>query len=303
LLEVVICMKIMNDSQLLDIITQSTFKKNGQLWFNNILENEKRFGFNNTIREIEINHLKSIVLAAGPESKKNSDDFKIINKNRKNITIVACDGALSTLSKNNCVPDIIVSVDGAKIIADFYKNSKEMLDGTTVILATSIHPDVVEQCIEGGAKIKWVQSFFDCDLHKGYFRKGIPSIKMGGNVGTASYLLTSIVFKANPIGLMGIEFAWSDETPYHNTQYYDKLLNLLDKDPDRVKDHFVHVKNSRDGKTYVADPVYYAYFLMLKEIWEELPLEIKKNTHNLTKAGILDLNELRSINIQEFMEM
>ena len=68
-------------------------------------------------------------MAAGPESKKNSDDFKIINKNRKNITIVACDGALSTLSKNNCVPDIIVSVDGAKIIADFYKNSKEMLNG------------------------------------------------------------------------------------------------------------------------------------------------------------------------------
>ena len=210
---------------------------------------------------------------------------------------------MSTLSQNNCNPDIIVSVDGAQIISNFYKKSKKILDGTTVILATSIHPDVVEQCIDGNANIKWVQSFFNCDQHKKYFRNGIPSIKMGGNVGTASYLLTSLVLKANPIGLMGIEFAWSDETPYHNTQYYDKLLNLLDKDPDRVKDHFIHVKNPRDGKTYVADPVYYAYFLMLKEIWEELPLEIKKNTHNLTKAGILDLNELRSINIQEFMEM
>ena len=38
-------MKTMNDDQLLDVITHSTFKNNGQLWLNNILENEKRFGF------------------------------------------------------------------------------------------------------------------------------------------------------------------------------------------------------------------------------------------------------------------
>lgn len=294
-------MKKMNDNELLDIITHSTFKNNGQLWLNNILENEKRFGFTNTIREIKIKNLKSIVLAAGPESKKSSEDFKVINKNRKNITIIACDGALSTLSKNNCMPDIIVSVDGAKIIADFYKNSKEMLDGTTVILATSIHPDVVEQCIEGGAKIKWVQPFFNFDSHKEYFRKGIPSIKMGGNVGTASYLITSLVLKANHIGLIGIEFAWSDETPYSSTQYYDELMDVLDKKYEEVEKHFVHIKNQRDGKTYIADPVYYAYFLMLKEIWDELPLEIKEKTHNLTKAGILDLNNLKSTNIEEFM--
>jgi hypothetical protein len=296
-------MKKMNDNELLDIITHSTFKNNGQLWLNNILENEKRFGFTNTIREIETKNLKSIVLAAGPESKKSSDDFKVINKNRKNITIIACDGALSTLSKNNCMPDIIVSVDGAKIIADFYKNSKEMLDGTTVILATSIHPDVVEQCIEGGAKIKWIQPFFNFDSHKEYFRKGIPSIKMGGNVGTASYLITSLVLKAKHIGLIGIEFAWSDETPYSSTQYYDELMDVLDKKYEEVEKHFVHIKNQRDGKTYMADPVYYAYFLMLKEIWDELPLDIKEKTYNLTKAGILDLNNLKSINIEEFMRI
>ena len=155
-------MKKMIDKEILDIITESTFKNNRQLWLQNILENEKRFGFKNTIREIKIKHKKSIVLAAGPESKKKfSKDFKIIEKERENITIVACDGALSTLSQNNCIPDIIVSVDGAQIISKFYKNSKEMLNGTTVILSTSIHPDVVEQCIEGNAEIKWVQPFFN----------------------------------------------------------------------------------------------------------------------------------------------
>jgi hypothetical protein len=297
-------MKKMIDKEILDIITESTFKNNRQLWLQNILENEKRFGFKNTIREIKIKHKKSIVLAAGPESKKKfSKDFKIIEKERENITIVACDGALSTLSQNNCIPDIIVSVDGAQIISKFYKNSKEMLNGTTVILSTSIHPDVVEQCIEGNAEIKWVQPFFNCDSHKEYFRKGIPSIKMGGNVGTASYLLTSLVLKGNPIGLMGIEFAWSDETPYSSTQYYEKLMENLEQKSDSAKNHFIHIKNTRDGRTYMADPVYYAYFLMLKEIWEELPIEIKENTFNLTKAGILNLTNLKNINIEDFVKV
>ncbi len=296
-------MKKMNDSDVLDIITKSTFKNNSKLWLENILYNEKNFGFNSTIREIIPFNSKAIVLAAGPESKKNIEDFKIINKERDNIKIVACDGALSTLKKNNCAPDIIVSVDGAQIISNFYKNSKELLKNTTVILATSIHPDVVEQCIEGGAKIKWVQSFFNYDSHKEYFRKGIPSIKMGGNVGTASYLITSLVLKAKHVGLMGIEFAWSDETPYSSTQYYDKLMNVLDEKHEAVQNHFIHIKNQRDGKTYMADPVYYAYFLMLKEIWSELPIEIKHNTYNLTKAGILDLNNLESTNIEEFMRV
>ncbi len=60
----------MIDNEILDIISESTFKNNGQLWLKNVLENEKRFGFKNTIREIKITHLKAIVLAAGPESKK-----------------------------------------------------------------------------------------------------------------------------------------------------------------------------------------------------------------------------------------
>ncbi len=102
---------------------------------------------------------------------------------------------------------------------------------------------------------------------------------------------------------MGIEFAWSDETPYSSTQYYEKLMNSLNQKSDSVKNHYIHIKNTRDGRTYMADPVYYAYFLMLKEIWEELPLEIKKTTFNLTKAGILNLTDLKNTNIEKFMGM
>ena len=293
--------KITND-ELLDIISESTLKNNGSLWLNNIETNQNQFGFKNTVKDIEIKKNKTLVIAAGPESKKIfSNEFSKIEHFRKDISIVACDGALSTLSKNNCIPDIIVSVDGAQIISKFYKENKEILNGKTVILSTSIHPDVVKICIDNGANIKWVQSFFNNKSHAKFFRSGIPSIKMGGNVGTASFLISSLVLRSNPIGLMGIEFAWSDETPYSSTQYFEKLKKSLDDKIDSVKKHYVHVKNFRDNKTYIADPVYYCYYLMLKEIWDELPLSIKQNTYNLTKAGILNLAGLKNISVEEYM--
>jgi hypothetical protein len=292
------------DSDFLDLISQSTFENRGPMWLENLQINEKEYGFKDTIRGIKIKNLKSIVLAAGPESKKVfGENFKSINQKRNNLSIIACDGALKMLSQNNCVPDYIVSVDGDPIIANFYKNSKDLLKGVTVILTTTIHPDVVSYCIDGGAKIKWVQPFFNDSSHKEFFRHGIPSIKMGGNVGTASYLLASMVLKGNPIGLMGIEFSWSDETPYHQTQYYDELMKSMGNNSDRVRDSYIHIKNNHDGKMYMADPVYYAYFLMFKEIWAELPSNLKQNTYNLTKEGILNIKDLKSSTIEKFLEI
>ena len=292
------------DNKFLDLISKSTFENRSSMWLENLQINEKDFGFIDTISGIITKHSKSLVLAAGPESKKVfGDNFKSIQNERENLTIIACDGALKMLSQNNCIPNYVVSVDGDPIIANFYKNSQEILKGVTVILSTTVHPDVVSHCIDNGAKIKWVQPFFKDTPHKEFFRDGIPSIKMGGNVGTASYLLTSLVLKGNPIGLMGIEFSWSDETPYQNTQYYDDLMKSLDNNPEKVRKSFIHIKNHHDGKTYMADPVYYAYFLMFKEIWNELPPKLQQNTYNLTKEGILNIKDLKSSTIENFLEI
>ena len=114
------------DNEFLDIIGKSTFDNLNSMWLENLQINEKDFGFNDTISGIKTEHSKSLVLAAGPESKKVfGDNFNFINKERKNLTIVACDGALKMLSQNNCIPNYVVSVDGDPIIANFYKFSQD----------------------------------------------------------------------------------------------------------------------------------------------------------------------------------
>lgn len=262
------------------------------------------YGFKETFKAS--NHVggKSLVLAAGPSFKKfNQENMEKIMSRRSELTIVACDGALPVLSQFDCIPDYVVTVDGLQAVSNFYKKSKDILKGVMAILSTTAHPDVVEECIAAGLAIKWIQPFFNDGNNVSFFRPGITSLKMGGNVGTTAYLFSALLLKSKFTGLMGIEFAWSDETPYHDTQYYRNLLNALNNDHEKAAKHYVHVKNPRDGKTYLADPVYYAYYLMFSEIWNELPNNIRENTFNLTQQGIVNINNLKYISVDRYLSL
>jgi len=296
-------MKI-TDDELLNIISESTFRVRGPMWLENIITNEKNTGFKETVKASRQNAKKSLVIGAGPSFKKfmHENMEEIVNR-RDDVMIIACDGALPTLSKYNCIPDYVITVDGLQIVSEFYKKSRNILKDVTVILSTTAHPDVVKECILADLKIKWIQPFFNDGSNTDFFRPGITSLKMGGNVGTTAYLFSALLLKSKSIGLMGIEFSWSDETPYHDTQYYKNLLDVLDNDHGKVVKHYVRVKNPRDSKTYVADPVYYAYYLMFKEIWEELPSKITENTYNLTSQGIINIQNLKYISISEYLDL
>ena len=274
------------------------------MWLENIRFNETHYGFNETIKISNHDSGKSLVLAAGPGFKKfMRENMEKIVSRRNDLTIVACDGALPVLSQFDCVPDYVVTVDGRQDVSDFYEKSRNILKGITAILSTTAHPDVVKECITADLKIKWIQPFFNDGNNTSFFRSKITSLKMGGNVGTTAYLFSALLLRSKFIGLMGIEFAWSDETPYHDTQYYKNLLNALDNDHEKTVKHYVRVKNPRDGRTYVADPVYYAYYLMFREIWDELPKSLQEKTFNLTQQGIVNIDRLKYISVDEYLSL
>ncbi len=275
------------------------------MWLENIRSNEQHYGFKETIKAFNhYNDKKSLVLAAGPSFKKfMHESMEKIMSRRNDVTIIACDGALPVLSQFDCVPDYVVTVDGLQIVSDFYKKSRNILKGITAILSTTAHPDVVNECVKANLNIKWIQPFFNDVNSIDFFRPGITSLKMGGNVGTTAYLLSTLLLKSKYSGLMGIEFSWSDETPYHDTQYYKNLLNALDNNHEKAVKHYVRIQNPRDGKIYLADPVYYAYFLMFREIWNELPQSVRENTFNLTFQGILNIPDLKYISTDEYLQL
>ena len=49
-----------------------------------------------------------------------------------------------------------------------------------------------------------LQPFFKNNDDEPYFREGVTSMEMGGNVGTSCYLLSCFALKSKPIGLLAI---------------------------------------------------------------------------------------------------
>lgn len=282
------------------------------LWLRHTRYNEKTYGFGyKTLMELKPKYegRKALILGAGPGFKRfGMDDLKFLLTREDRPVVIACDGALPTLAGLDQKPDVVVSIDAHPVVANFYRRSQKILEGVDVVLSTAIHRDVVEEALKAGGKINWVQGFFEDDVEKvkyidlaKFYRKHVTSVAMGGNVGTTCFIMASAVFECMPIGLMGLEFAWSDETPLADTQYFSQIMKITGEDEKVASSLFEHVRNPIDGKFYVADPVYYTYFVQFREIWEKMSWKARGSTFNLTPQGLLPkiLNCMSASNFAE----
>lgn len=309
----------MTDDELLDTISEHTVHLKGAVWLRHIRYNESHFGFKNTLYDLTGPNVprlnaKALVLGAGPGFKRfGLEDLRLILSAKKPPRVLACDGALPLLEQLDYPPDCVVSVDAHPVVANFYRRARKILSSgkTTAILATSIHRDVVNECLDAGARVEWFQPFPKQEENtrrpelnmEPYRRENIVTVNTGGNVGTTAYLMACMLFRCRPVGLMGLEFAWSDDTPYSDTQYWKELIRITSGNVPRAESLFRKIKNPRDGLWYIADPVYYYYAQTFAEIWETLPKDVQEATYNLTPQGILDAEGLKFVSAKEFMTL
>ncbi len=290
----------LSDEEILSAVSEHTTEMKAPLWLRQIRYNEQHYGFAESLKGLQsYSNRKAVVLAAGPAFKRFglADLQKVVESKP---ILVSCDGALPMLASIDIAPDYVVSVDAHPVVANFYRRSRNILGKTTAILSTTINKDVINECKAAGARVRWMQGFFKPAT--GFYREGVDSINSGGNVGTTSYIITALIFGCRPIGLMGLEFAWSDETPYNDTQYFKELQRVIGfRHPERISKFFKRIQNRRDGRTYIADPVYYSYMLMFREIWGKLPQELRRQTYNLTRQGILTAPGLKTVSAEEFV--
>jgi hypothetical protein len=217
------------------------------------------------------------------------------------VITIACDIALPLLSELRTPPTFVVSVDSHPVVANFYRRSQNILQaGVTPLLSTTIHRDVVDECHKAGAKVRWIQGFPPKPRNP-FFRQGATFVVSGGNVATTSYIIGAMAFGCRPIGLFGIECAWSDETPYYTVGDFNGIARAVQVNPRKAIKSFKKIHNRRDGKTYVVDYTYYQYRRMFRELWSRLPPEVRRNTYNLTKQGILSAKDLRYMNLDTFL--
>ena len=295
----------MQNIQAIDVLSRISEHTGGllrdALWLRHIRYNEEHYGFEKTLRGIRHDGEKIVVIGMNHTFKQYglADLRKVMESG---VTTIACDIALPLLNELGTPPTFSLSVDSHPVVANFYRRSQEILRFVTPLLSTTIHRDVVEECRKAGAQVRWVQGFFK-EPPNVFHRPAVTSVVSGGNVATMCFVTAAMAFKCRLIGLLGIECAWSDETPYYTLQNFNEIMRMAGINPRRAIKRFRRIHNRHDGESYVVDWTYYMYRRMFRELWRKLPIDVRRSTFNLTREGILSAKGLKQINVQSFLDM
>ena len=152
--------------------------------------------------------------------------------------------------------------------ADELRTNEELLDlmnrfgpRIRIALATSASHDVVRRVHEIGMQVFWWNPMLDDPDEPGSVtaelqrRNGLPSVNVGGNVGTCSWMMAHAVLGKRRVALSGMDFGYYADTPYRNTQYYHEAVALIGED--RLDEIFLRIENPHTGTWFYTDPAYY----------------------------------------------
>lgn len=156
-----------------------------------------------------------------------------------------------------------------------------------VAISSSASEAVAKRVEQSGMTSYWWNPMYDdVDAPGSLTRRilemnGLPCVNAGGNVGSACWVFAHAVLGKKRVALVGVDFAYYDDTPYERTQYYHEIVALVGKE--RLDDVFVRVRNPHTGRDFFTDPAYLWYRDSFLEMAESAGCE----TFNCTGGGIL----------------
>ena len=175
-----------------------------------------------------------------------------------------------------------------------------------IAIASSASAAVVRRTIEAGMEQFWWNPFIDdydkpnSLTRKLYELNGLPCLNAGGNVGTACWVFAHAILNKTKIALLGMDMGYYSETSYYETQYYDVISELVEKD--EVEKFFVAIKNPYLDQEFFTDPAYMWY----RNIFLEMAINAKScgiTTYNCTDGGILFGEGIEFINFDKFISL
>ena len=252
--------------------------------------------------------------------------------------VIACDGALGNCLRHGIVPRYVVSVDPhpdrivrwfgdtkleQRPVDDYFRRqdldeahvenerraNRELIGlvnkhGKSIraILATSIHPDIAERCLEAGMEIYWWNPILD-DYHaadsmtrKLYDMNKVPCMVTGGNVGASSFVFAYTVLQKKVIGLLGMDFSYAPDTPLRRTQYYDIIKELYPEAPEKA---YIEIFNPHLNETWRTDPAYYWYRQSFLKLVENVDDDVA--VHNCSEGGVLFGQRIHFTPFEQFL--
>lgn len=170
-----------------------------------------------------------------------------------------------------------------------------------IAVSTSASEAVVERVLQTGMEIYWWNPMLDDPDAPGsvtremYALNGLPCVNGGGNVGSSCWMMATEVLEKKRVALSGIDFAYYDDTPYEQTQYYHEAVNLVGKD--NLDTIFMRVFNPHLEAWFYTDPAYMWY----RECFLDMVQDSSSRTINCTEGGILFGDHIDFVPLARFL--
>lgn len=173
--------------------------------------------------------------------------------------------------------------------------------GLPIALSSSASPAVVRRVHELGMDVHWWNPMHDdpaapdsmtLALHR---ENRLPCLNGGGNVGTCAWMFAHAVLGKTEVALIGIDFGYYPDQPYHQTGYYPDAVALVGEDD--VDSIYIWEENPELGALFYTDPA----CLWYRNCLRELVLDAGCRTYNCTEGGILYGEGIETMPLERFL--
>lgn len=305
-------------------IAEFTFSHRITMWMQNMGKNMDKIVKGKRLQDLQEEMTKrhkghsAIIIGGGPSLEKYRHLDMLAKSNYKG-AVFTCDKNLASCLRRGIKPDLVGTLDGAPIIANFYKDPlvQKCYDKTVAAFcAQTVHPDVLAYW---KGEIYWFLTFWD-NPYKDLEKKQIDPksitlllhlmtgdktmMQSVGNIGSTLWNI-AYYFNLNPICLVGFDMGYLLETPVKNTPYYETYYHLL-KNQNKLSDEAISRCYRRDynpdfknwSKT---DLIFESYAAATKHFMGLAKQISGTRTINATGGGILHGEPIESMKFEEFL--
>jgi hypothetical protein len=169
-----------------------------------------------------------------------------------------------------------------------------------IALCTTSSNAVVKRLIKMQSKIYWWNPFVDDpdkknSISRKIFNKNkLPLINSGGNTGSAAWMIADCVLGCRKIAMIGMDFAYYNDTKLNRTQYYDFLTKYFSRK--NIYHFFKKIYNPITKSNFYTDHVYYWY----RKCFFEMLSNTNSITYNCTGGGILFGKSIKFVDLKTF---
>ena len=308
-----------------EAISEFTFSHRIVGWMQNMGRNMTRIVNDKRLQDLQEEMVRrhkghsAIVIGGGPSLEK-YEHLKMLAKSGYNGAVFTCDKNLVSCLKAGIIPDLVCTVDGAPIVANFYKDPiiKECYGKTKAAFCVqTVHPDVLARW---GGETYWFVAIWD-DPYKDpqtqqinpksltltfHLMSGDKTIlQTAGNVGTTLWNIAHY-FQLNPICLVGFDMGYLRSSKVKDTPYYDTFHDML-KIQNKLSAEALARCYRRDYNPAfknhsTTDLIFESYAAATKHFIALAKQMHGTDTINATGGGTLHGSMVESMSFQQFLE-